>query len=91
MSAKDVQGFFEKVAENKPLQAKLKKLAKDAEEQSAAATAKIASAAGFKFTASELIKARKAQASKLPKPEMPEVAGQYYCPYGLGTGWGNYW
>jgi hypothetical protein len=91
MSAKDVQGFFEKVAESKPLQAKLKKLAKDQEDESAAATVEVASAAGFKFTASELLKARKAKASKMPKPQMPEVAGQYYCPYGLGTGPGNYW
>jgi hypothetical protein len=91
MAAKDVQGFFEKVAQSKPLQAKLKKLAKDREEQSAAAMVALAAAAGFKFTAGELAKARKALASKMPKVEMPEVAGQYYCPYGIGTDYGCYW
>ena len=93
MASKEVHAFFEKVADNKALQAKLKtsnkKLKREAEEASAKATAKIAAAAGFKFTVKELMQASKAKAGKGTK--MPEVAGQYYCPYGLSTGPGNYW
>jgi hypothetical protein len=95
MSTIKVDGFFEKVAESKGLQAKLKalqkKLAKDTEAKSASALVKIASAAGFKFTAKDFLKARKAKAGKRPAKAMPEVAGQAYCPGGFDTGWGCYW
>ena len=91
MSAKDVLGFFEKVSESKALQAKLTKLAKGRQAQAAADMVKLAATAGFKFTTSELAKARKAKAGKTPKSAMPEVAGQYYCPYGIGTDYGCYW
>lgn len=95
MSAKDVEGFFEKVGTTKSLQAKMKalqaSLAKENQAKSAAGVAKIASAAGYKFTAQEFLKVRKAKAPKRSAAEVPEVAGQSYCPYGFDTYTGCYY
>lgn len=81
MSAKNVEQFFEKVAEDKALQTKLKVLhketVKDVEKAKQAASAqvvKIAAAAGFKFTVKDLDKVRGAK--KLSKTELAEVRGQ---------------
>ena len=84
MPTKNVDAFFEKVATDKALQAKLKtlhqKALKDTEASKAAASAdvvKIAAAAGFKFTARDLTGARGAVAKKPAKSEMCEVGGQW--------------
>jgi predicted ribosomally synthesized peptide with nif11-like leader len=58
MSAINVKGFFEKVASDKSLQAKLKALHVKAEAEESAAVAKVAAVAGFKFAAKELAQAR---------------------------------
>ena len=84
MPAKSVDAFFEKVAQDKSLQAKLKALHKKTlkdtqgiKEKASAAVAKIASAAGFKFTAKDLAGARRAKAKKPSKAELGEVSGQW--------------
>jgi predicted ribosomally synthesized peptide with nif11-like leader len=84
MSAKGVDAFFEKVAQDKALQAKLKalhkKTLKETEEgkgRASAEVAKIAAAAGFKFTAKDLAGARGAKAKKPAKAELSEVSGQW--------------
>ncbi len=77
MSAVNVKGFFEKVAGEKSLQAKLKVLHVKAEAEEAAAVAKVASGAGFKFTAKELTQARKAKAKKA---KLSDVTGQSQAP-----------
>ena len=77
MSAVNVKGFFEKVAGEKSLQAKLKVLRVKAEAEEAAAVAKVAASAGFKFTAKELAQARKAKAKKA---KLSDVTGQSQAP-----------
>ena len=84
MSAKNVDSFFEKVAQDKTLQAKLKALhqktlkeTKESKDKASAAVAKIALAAGFKFTAKDLAGARGAKAKKPSKTELSEVSGQW--------------
>jgi predicted ribosomally synthesized peptide with nif11-like leader len=77
MSAVNVKGFFEKVAGEKSLQAKLKVLRVKAEAEEAAAVAKVAATAGFKFTAKELAQARKAKAKKA---KLSDVTGQSQAP-----------
>jgi predicted ribosomally synthesized peptide with nif11-like leader len=84
MPAKSVDAFFEKVAQDKSLQAKLKALhqntlkeTKASKEKASAAVAKIAAAAGFKFTAKDLAGARDAKAKKPAKAELSEVSGQW--------------
>jgi predicted ribosomally synthesized peptide with nif11-like leader len=102
MSRTNVDGFFEKVAGNKSLQAKLKALQKktvtEARGKGAAALVKIASAAGFKFSAKDLAQVRKATVKKLSKAALVDVAGQSdcyvhtggYCPHtGVWTCYGN--
>lgn len=83
MPAKSVDAFFEKVAQDKSLQAKLGALhkntlkeTKETKEKASAAVAKIAAAAGFKFTAKDLAGARGAKAKKPAKAELSEVSGQ---------------
>ena len=84
MPAKSVDAFFEKVAQDKSLQAKLKALHQNtlketnaSKEKASAAVAKIAAAAGFKFTAKDLAGARDAKAKKPAKAELSEVSGQW--------------
>jgi predicted ribosomally synthesized peptide with nif11-like leader len=84
MPAKSVDAFFEKVAQDKSLQAKLKALhqktlkeSKESKEKASTAVAKIAAAAGFKFTAKDLTGARGAKAKKPSKAELSEVSGQW--------------
>jgi len=84
MPAKNVDAFFEKVAQDKSLQAKLKALhkttLKDCEAikgNASAEVAKIAAKAGFKFTAKDLAGARGAKAKKPAKAELSEVTGQW--------------
>ena len=80
MSAKNVKAFFEKVAEDKALQAKLRALDKKAGiEKAIADLVKIASAAGFEFTAQDLAQARRAQARKLSASELKTVAAGDAC------------
>jgi predicted ribosomally synthesized peptide with nif11-like leader len=98
MPAKNVDAFFEKVAQDKSLQAKLKALhqktlkeTKESKDNASTAVAKIAAAAGFKFSAKELAGAREARVKKPSKAELGEVSGQWkdddcssllsnYCP-----------
>jgi hypothetical protein len=84
MPAKNVDAFFEKVARDKFLQAQLKALhettlkeTKGIKDQASAAVAKIAAAAGFKFTAKDLAGACGAKAKKPAKAELSEVSGQW--------------
>jgi hypothetical protein len=84
MATKNVDAFFEQVATDRALQAKLKSLhqktLKGAQAIKAAASAdvvKIAAAAGFKFTARDLTGARGAVAKRPAKAELSEVGGQW--------------
>ena len=77
MSAINVKGFFEKVASDKSLQAKLKALHVKVEAEESAAVAKVAAVAGFKFAAKELAQARK---SKAKKAKLSDVTGQSQAP-----------
>jgi hypothetical protein len=84
MPAKSVDAFFEKVAQDKSLQAKLKALhqktlkeTKAVKDEASAAVAKIAAASGFKFSAKDLTGAGKAKAKKPGKAELSEVSGQW--------------
>jgi predicted ribosomally synthesized peptide with nif11-like leader len=61
MSVKNVKAFYEKVAEDKVLQAKLKALSKKADkalDPAIAELVKIAKAEGFAFTSAEFVKTR---------------------------------
>jgi predicted ribosomally synthesized peptide with nif11-like leader len=90
MAIKDISAFFAKVGQTKSLQTKLKtaqkQLSVEADKKSAAAVVKIAEAAGFKFTAQDLMKARKKGAGRPAAAEATEVTGQYSCPWGFDTG-----
>jgi predicted ribosomally synthesized peptide with nif11-like leader len=84
MPAKKVDAFFEKVAQDKSLQAKLGALhkqtlkeTKQSKEKASGAVVKIAAAAGFKFSAKDLAGARAAKAGKPAKAELSEVSGQW--------------
>jgi predicted ribosomally synthesized peptide with nif11-like leader len=90
MAVKNVPAFFEKVAENKALQAKLKalgaahqKATENCLKKTNAALVKLAAAAGFKFTAKELTQVRGAKPRKSSRAELREVAAQMACGYGL--------
>jgi len=90
MAAKSVVAFFGKVAESKPLQAKLKalhkKTVKETEKvksQASAEVVKLAAAAGFKFTLKDLAKARGGKPRKPSRAELAEVAGQGLCDYSV--------
>lgn len=74
MSVENVKAFFEKVAEDKDLQEKLKALA-EREEALYADLVQIASAAGFKFTTADARKAHAAAARELSADELDAVAG----------------
>jgi len=79
MSSKSAEQFFEKVAQNKTLQAKLKALHKKtliAVKAANAGVVKLAAAAGFKITAKDLVAAPGAKSPKAPKGQLREVAGQ---------------
>ncbi len=83
MSAKSVDGFFAKVAEDKSLQTKLaalhKKTVKQSQEvkdKASAQVVKIAAAAGFKISLKDLAAARAGKGSKLAQAELREVTGQ---------------
>ncbi len=80
MAAKSAEAFFEKVAESKALQAKLKalhqktlKATQQIKDQASAEVVKIAAAMGFKFELADLTKARKGKASRA---QLAAVAGQ---------------
>jgi len=73
MSVKNVKAFYEKVEEDKGLQAKLKALHANAQSQMAATTAeliKIAADAGFQFTPADLAATRKEAINKLTLDEL---------------------
>ena len=83
MAASKVNEFFAKVEGDKSLQAKLKafhKKANDNRAKEAAELVKVASAAGFKFSAKDLAQARKAN---VKKAQMSDVTGQSTCGYGV--------
>jgi predicted ribosomally synthesized peptide with nif11-like leader len=86
MSASNVKAFFKEVEKNKSLQAKLKasqkKVLKDSEKKATAEVIKIASAAGFKFTAGSLLQARAGKAGNRSASELKEVTGQSDCGWG---------
>jgi predicted ribosomally synthesized peptide with nif11-like leader len=75
MSVKDVKAFFEKVAQDKDLQKKLKALT-EREEAIYSDLVKIAKAEGFEFTAADLAAVRKARPrnAKLSDAELKGVA-----------------
>jgi predicted ribosomally synthesized peptide with nif11-like leader len=84
MPAKSVDAFFEKVAQDKSLQAELKalhlktlKVTTASKDKASAEVARIAAAAGFKFTARDLTGARSAKPKKPAKAELSEVTGQW--------------
>lgn len=83
MAVKSVDGFFEKVAESKALQAKLKALhqktlkeTQQVNDQASAEVVKIAAAEGFKFKLADLTQARAGKASKASQAQLRAVAGQ---------------
>ncbi len=84
MSAKDVEGFFEKVGTTKSLQAKMKalqaSLAKENQAKSAAGVAKIASAAGYKFTAQEFLKGARPKPPNAARPKCPRWPASPIAP-----------
>jgi predicted ribosomally synthesized peptide with nif11-like leader len=87
MSVKSVKAFFDKVAKDKELQAKLKLLndeAKDTLDVAIAELIKIAKAEGFEFTADDYAKAR-AERSKLSPAELKSLTTREggFC----GIGW----
>lgn len=90
MSVKNVKAFFEKVERDKRLQERLKPLAEKSEVQGTAAVAelvKIAAAAGFKFTATDYVKARTQAAGELSEAELKAVKGSVPgCPCGYKCG-----
>jgi predicted ribosomally synthesized peptide with nif11-like leader len=99
MSVSNVKAFFDKIEESKSLQAKLKASYKEAvkksRKDSTSALVKIASVAGFKFTAKDLAKARKTKAIEAPASLMAgaDVSGQSYnsCgSYWCDVGWTYY-
>jgi predicted ribosomally synthesized peptide with nif11-like leader len=87
MSASNVKAFFTQVEKDKTLQAKLKALQKktltESEKKATAEVVKIASAAGFKFTASSLVQARAGKGGNRPGAELSEVTGQEDCGWGV--------
>jgi predicted ribosomally synthesized peptide with nif11-like leader len=74
MAVKDVNAFFEKAAQDKNLQKKLKALA-EREEAIYADLVNIASAAGFKFTTADARKVHAAAVRELSADELDAVAG----------------
>jgi hypothetical protein len=92
MSAINVEKFFEKVEADKSLAAKLKQAAKlnlaskpkalsaktisEHKAKLAAEVVQIAAAAGFKFSAKDLVAANAAKIKKLPAGTLPDVTGQ---------------
>jgi predicted ribosomally synthesized peptide with nif11-like leader len=83
MSVKDVRAFYEKVAEDKALQTKVKALAEKVRSQEEAAVKEIvgiASAAGFRFTTADLESARKERIEKLSEQDLQAVAGGANVP-----------
>ena len=88
MSAENVKAFFEKAEGDKALQEKLKALAEQEEAREAGdeELVKIASAAGYEFTADDVAEVRKESAGELSEDELKQVAG------GAGqcrSGWGD--
>jgi predicted ribosomally synthesized peptide with nif11-like leader len=83
MAAKNVDAFFEKVSQDKSLQAQLtnlhKQILKGSKETSAAEIVKIAAAKGFKFTVKDWNQEKKVRAKKASKAELAGVTGQMYC------------
>jgi hypothetical protein len=82
MAAKSVNEFFDKVEGSKALQTKLKamhkKIVDEGKTDVKAGIVKIASQAGFKFTAQELTQAR-AKVKKAPAGALSDVTGQEMC------------
>lgn len=84
MPTKAVDAFFEKVATDKKLQAKLKKIhqgclkeTKAAKEAASGEVVKIAAGAGFAFKVKDLMTAKAAKAGKAAKAEVQDVTGQW--------------
>lgn len=85
MSVKNVKAFFAKMEGDKELLAKVGALQKKVKENLAQATAdlvKIASAAGFEFTADDYERARKHK-----PPKEAEVSGQEMMLGGCNSNW----
>ena len=83
MSVKSVDAFFERVAEDKSLRSKMNglhvRIVRDSRQTSAAEIVRIASAAGFEFTAADWHRRRNAKAKKASKAELAGVTGQRWC------------
>ena len=86
MSASNVEKFFEKVETDQSLAAKLKAAAKltgasvkpnkERNAELATGVVQVAAAAGFKFTAKELLEANAAKRKNLPADALADVTGQ---------------
>jgi predicted ribosomally synthesized peptide with nif11-like leader len=83
MTMKSMEAFFEKVSQDKSLQAQLtalhKQILKDSKETSATQIVKIAAASGYKFTVKDWNQEKKARAKKASKAELVDVTGQMWC------------
>ena len=83
MTPKSIDAFFEKVSQDKSLQAQLtglhKQIVKDSQDTSAAEIVKIAAAKGFKFTVKDWNQEKKVRAKKASKAELAGVTGQMWC------------
>lgn len=75
MSVENVKAFMGKLEQDKALQKKLEAMVKKVHETIPAEVVKIASAAGFKFTAGDLTEARKAALGALSDEELKQAAG----------------
>ena len=80
MTMKSMEAFFEKVSQDKTLQAQLtalhKKILKNSNATSVAEIVKIAAANGFRFTVKDWNQEKKARAKKASKGELADVTGQ---------------
>lgn len=83
MSREKIKAFYEKVESDKRLQAKLKTVAMENERKAIAQVVKIASAAGFRFTADDLAKVRAARVEFFPGVEAPTESDNG-CPDAQG-------
>lgn len=75
MSVENVKAFFAKVEGDKALREKFESMVQEMRKATLAKVVKMASAAGYSFTAADVVEARKAALGKLSEDEMKQVAG----------------
>ena len=81
MSRENITAFFEKVESDKDLQKKLQRVAEENERETIDRVVKIASSAGFNFTADELAKVRAASVDFFPGLKPSPRADENCCYY----------